>query len=71
MTNQQLRGLKPYIKFKTLFETISVNNWPEKLSGKVVGGKKREFTDAELSCIHSALLSLAYVIIEFKSNQDE
>lgn len=64
MTNKQLQVLKKFIKFKNVIDRIPVHidNWPEKLSGKMVRGIKREFTDSDLGYIESALLALAQQI---------
>lgn len=65
MTNADTQRLKKFIKFKNVIEIIptTINNWPEKLSGKQVRGKTRSFTTAELGYIESALLALADTII--------
>lgn len=38
---------------------VEVSNWPEKLSGKIVREKKRQFTESELGYIEAALFAVA------------
>jgi hypothetical protein len=66
MTNEQLNKLKPFIKFKNIFEIMPehIDNWPEKLSGKKIRGIPRSFSVTELEYIEVALCNIARGIID-------
>lgn len=61
MTNDDIQRLKKYIKFTKMIKAmpVEIENWAEKLSGRDIRGKKREFTDTELGYIRAALLGMA------------
>ena len=63
MTNKNIQSLKKFIKFKNVIDMIPVdiNNCPEKLCGKLVCGKKRQFSIDELSLIEERLLLLQLI----------
>lgn len=66
MTNTDIQKLKKYIKFSNVIDSIpiGISNALEKLSGKKVRGKQREFTESELGYIQYALLAIAHTIIK-------